>query len=63
MATYIEYLQEDGNVLLVEVSASTGQAVKASGTGGNIIIKAENSFKDALKSIRSSVTTLWQGLA
>lgn len=63
MATYIEYLQEDGSALLVEVSAATGQAIKASGTSDNTIIKAEHSFKDALKSIRSSVATLWQGLA
>ena len=63
MAVYVEYLQEDGNVLLVEANASAEQAVKASNMSGNIIIKAEHSFKDALKSIRSSVTTLWQGFA
>jgi hypothetical protein len=63
MAVYIEYLQEDGSVLLVEVNASADQAVKASNRSGNTFIKAEQSFKDALKSIKSSVATLWQGFA
>lgn len=60
MATYIEYMQEDGTPLLIEVDESTGQAIKASDASGNTIIKAEHNFKDALKSIKSSVTTLYQ---
>lgn len=64
MATYIEYTLEDGNTLLVEVDeAIPGMANKAADSSGNVIIKAEEKFKDALKSIRSSVLTLWQGLS
>lgn len=63
MATYIEYTLEDGSTLLVEVDESTGGAIKAADASGNVIIKAEEKFKDALKSIRGSVATLWQGLA
>ena len=63
MATYIEYTLEDGSTLLVEVDESTGGAIKAADASGNVIIKAEEKFKDALKSVKSSVATLWQGLA
>ena len=63
MATYIEYTLEDGSTLLVEVDESTGGAIKASDASGNVIVKAEAKFKDALKSVRSSAASLWQGLA
>lgn len=63
MATYIEYIQEDGHMLLIEVDESAGQAIKASEISGNTIIKAEHSFKEALQSIKSSITTLRQGFA
>ncbi len=63
MATYVEFTQEDGSLLLVEIDESAGQAIKASDADGNIIVKAERNFKDALKSVKSSVNALWQGLA
>jgi len=63
MATYVEYTLEDGSTLLVEVDESTGGAIKAADASGNVIIKAEEKFKDALKSVRTSVAAMWQGLA
>lgn len=63
MATYVEYLLEDGNTLLIEVDESTNGPIKAADSSGNIIIKAEEKFKEALKSVRSSVATLWHGFA
>ncbi len=63
MATYIEYTLEDGSILLVEADESAGGAVKAADVSGNIIIKAEEKFKDAFKSVKSSVAALRQGLA
>jgi len=63
MATYIEYTLEDGGTLLVEVDESTGGAIKAADVSGNVIIKTEEKFIDALKAVRSSVAALWQGLA
>src|SRR5207248_11000143 len=63
MAVYIEYVLEDGGTLLVEVDEATSGPIKAADKSGNLIIKAEEKFKDALKSLRSSVATLRQGLA
>ena len=58
MAVYVEYIQEDGNRLLIEVDESAEQAIKASDVRGNTIIEAERNFKDALKSVKNSITTL-----
>ena len=63
MATYIEYMLENGSTLLVEVDKSTVGAVKAADASGNLIIKAEKQFKDALASVKESVKTMGQELA
>lgn len=62
MATYIEYVLEDGSKLLVEADESTIGAIKAADASGNIIIKAEEKFQDAVKFIKSSTSTLRQEL-
>jgi hypothetical protein len=63
MATYIEYTQEDGSILLVETDESTGGAIKAADNSGNVIIKAGTKLQDALASIRRSVVALQEGLS
>lgn len=63
MATYIEYTLEDGSTLLVEVDASTEGAIKAADSSGNLIIKAEKQFKDALASVKQSVKMLGRELS
>ena len=64
MATYIEYTLDDGSTLLVEVDESTEAATKAAADdSGNLIIKAEKQFKDALSSVKTSVKTLGHELS
>lgn len=63
MATYVEYTLEDGSTLLVEVDESTEGAIKAADSSGNLIIKAEKQFKDALASVKQSVKTLGHELS
>lgn len=63
MATYIEYTLEDGSTLLVEASEASGGPIKAADDSGNIFLRTEEKFKEALKAVKSSVATLQQGLA
>lgn len=58
MATYIEYTLEDGGTLLIEADEETEGAIKAADKHGNVIIKAEKMLKDALASVKQSVSTL-----
>ncbi len=63
MAIYIKYTLEDGSKLLIETDESTEGAIKAADEHGNVIIKAEKMLKDALASIKQSVTVLNQELS
>ena len=63
MATYIEYILEDGSTLLVETDESTGGAIKAADVSGNVIIRAEKKLMEALASVRQSVATLRKELS
>ena len=57
MSTYIEYKNEDGSIVLVEATESTGGVVKAS-RGSIKVIETERKFTEAFASIRSSIKTL-----
>jgi hypothetical protein len=63
MAIYIEYTLDDGSILLIETDPSVENMTKAADVGGNVIIKAEKMFKDALASVKQSVATLRHELA
>jgi Trypsin-co-occurring domain 1 len=58
MTTYVEYRLEGDGTLLVQVDEPTDAATKAADVSGNVIIKAEKMFKDALISVRQSVAIL-----
>jgi Trypsin-co-occurring domain 1 len=63
MTTYIEYTLEDGGTLLIEADEETEGAIKAADKHGNVIIKAEKMLKDALASVKQSVSTLRKELS
>lgn len=54
MTTYIEYELEDGTMLLIEApeAEATGLIKVANNGEGNIIIRAQQSFKEAFKAAK-----------
>ena len=57
MATYIEYKNEDGSTVLIELAETTGGIVRASRNGLSIVESGKN-FKGAFASIRGTVKDL-----
>lgn len=57
MATYIEYVMEDGSTILVEAEAATGGVVRSS-RGGMDVVQTGKKFSDALASIRGSLSAI-----
>ena len=63
MATYIEYILDDGSKFLVELREPAGRLVRASrGKEGNVIVKVEKRFSEALESVKSQAVVLRQKL-
>ena len=57
MATYIEYKNEDGSTVLIELAETTGGIVRASRNGLSIVESGKH-FKGAFASIRGTVKDL-----
>lgn len=57
MSTYIEYTMDDGSSLLVETEEVSGDIVKASRDGVDVV-KTGRTFTAALASVRSSLQAL-----
>lgn len=57
MATYIEYQMDDGSTILVEGEELSGDIVKAS-RGGVDVVKTGRQFAEAFASVRGSLRVL-----
>ena len=58
MTTYLEYNLDDGSQLLIEISDAPAGLIKAAkNKDGNIIIKAEKRFQEAIRSAKVSAQT------
>src|SRR5688572_28255289 len=57
MATYIEYQNEDGSTILVELAEVTGGLVRASNEGLRVV-ETGKKFKDAFASVRGTIKDL-----
>ena len=57
MPTYIEYRNEDGSTVLIELAEATGGIVKASRDGISVV-ESGKKFKEAFASIRGTMKDL-----
>lgn len=57
MPTYIEYRNEDGSTVLVELAEATGGVVRAS-PGGLKVVETGKKFTEAFASIRGTIKDL-----
>jgi Trypsin-co-occurring domain 1 len=57
MPTYIEYKNEDGSTVLIELAEATGGIVKASRDGISVV-ESGKKFKEAFASIRGTMKDL-----
>ena len=57
MPTYIEYKNEDGSAVLIELAETTGGVVKASRNGVSVVESGKN-FKEAFSSVRGTIRDL-----
>jgi len=57
MPTYIEYTNNDGSKVLVELAESTGGVVRASRDGISVV-ESGKKFKEAFASIRSTINDI-----
>lgn len=57
MPTYIEYKNNDGSTVLIELAEATGGVVRAS-RGGVSVIESGKKFSEAFASIRSTIKDL-----
>ena len=57
MSTYIEYKNEDGTTVLVELAETSGGIVRASRNGLSIVESGKN-FKGALASVKGTIKDL-----
>ena len=57
MPTYIEYKNEDGSAVLVELAEASGSIVRASRDGINVV-ETGKKFKEAFVSIRGTIKDL-----
>lgn len=54
MPTYIEYKNEDGSNILVELAETTGGVVRASRNGVSVV-ESGKKFKEAFSSVRGTI--------
>jgi hypothetical protein len=57
MPSYVEYKNEDGSSVLIELAEATGGVVKASNDGLNVV-ETGKKFKEAFASIRGTIKDL-----
>jgi Trypsin-co-occurring domain 1 len=57
MPTYIEYKNDDGSSVLIELAEATGGVVKASRDGISVV-ESGKKFKEAFSSVRGTVKDL-----
>jgi hypothetical protein len=57
MTTYIEYENDDGSTILIELAEATGRVVKASNKGLKVV-ETGKKFKEAFASIRGTIKDL-----
>ena len=57
MPTYIEYKNEDGSIVLVELTEATGGVVRASRNGVSVV-ESGKKFKEAFSSVRGTIKDL-----
>lgn len=57
MSTYIEYKNEDGSTVLVELAEATGGVVRASRHGLSVV-ESGKKFREAFSSVRGTITDI-----
>ncbi len=62
MATYIEYMLEDGSKLLIEAHESESLIEKTANTEGNVIVHAGQKFEAAVAGAKRAAVALYQQL-
>src|SRR5512145_136931 len=58
MSTYVEYKDDDGSTILVELEEATGGIVRAASKNGVSVIESGKKFKEAFASVRSNIKDL-----